>query len=317
MPIRCERIARDHRRRLRHAHSLRRCESPRQKPVRRLLAQRRAAGDKHFALPQTPRESSRTPACSQSSRTAIPAPCPRRSSPLRALALLQRPVQNALLHPMRLALDTLPDFLKHTRHRQEDRRPHLFHRRGQPVKPRQIGNRSAVRIDRVVQVPRQRVAQRQKRDRPIALRDVQVVRRVMQVVAEIPVRQHHALRIAGRAGRVDDRRQLLRLRLAELRIEGRIGRLQFCGAFSSSLLKLVAFGKLPSSKTTTRSSAGSSPALDDLLVLLERRNKAPCCPSRAACSPPAPASASDTAARPPRRVPLPRSQPPATPSGSR
>ena len=104
------------------------------------------------------------------------------------------------------------------------------------------------------------MAQRQKGDDRVALLDVQVVGGVMQVVAEILVRQHHALGVAGCAGGVDDRCELLRLRLGEPGFEGCIARLEVRGIFQERAQVQVALGKLPSSKTTTRSSAGSSPA---------------------------------------------------------
>ena len=60
--------------------------------------------------------------------------------------------------------------------------------------------------------PLERVAQRQKRQRHVVLRDVQRRSRGLQVRHEVGVRQHHALRLPCRAGGVDDRREIVGLR---------------------------------------------------------------------------------------------------------
>ena len=57
--------------------------------------------------------------------------------------------------------------------------------------------------------PLERVAQREERQRDVLLGQLQDVGAGLDVRGEVGVRQHHALGLARRAGRVDDRRELV------------------------------------------------------------------------------------------------------------
>ena len=142
------------------------------------------------------------------------------------VAHAQRPIQNPLLQPVALAFHALANLLEHARHGDKDGGPYRLHRVLQQVKLRAIRQRRLIAHQSVIEVPRRHMRQRQKRDASVLLGKPERLGRERDIARQIAMRQHHALRLAGRAGGVDDRRQVVRLHRPHHRIERRILRLQ-------------------------------------------------------------------------------------------
>src|SRR6185437_11668725 len=128
-----EGVAGDYGRGLGQAVALKDANANREEPVGRLLTQRRSARDEQLRSPAKSLADLREHQLVRDLPEQRPGLSTRHDRGLLRAALLQRPVQNALLHALRLAFDTLPHLLKHTRNRERDRRLHLFHRNGQAI----------------------------------------------------------------------------------------------------------------------------------------------------------------------------------------
>ncbi len=100
--------------------------------------------------------------------------------------------------------------LKEARHADGDRRPNFLHVLRNRVERLSVGDRgAAVEVD-IVDCAFGHVRQRQEREAHILGADVETA--IAHVGAEVGVREHHALRRARRAGRVDDARKVVRAR---------------------------------------------------------------------------------------------------------
>ena len=109
------------------------------------------------------------------------------------------------------------DLLVDARHRGQDRRPHSGYRRGQPCRVGDERERRAVESGGVVDDAREAVRERQEEQHDVGL-PLQVRLRAERGRDEVLVREHAALRRAGRAGRVDERGEIVLAHLLRLEL---------------------------------------------------------------------------------------------------